>query len=335
MTRRERVIAALNHQETDFVPYFLEFTEQERKKVCDHVRDENIEAKWGLHLHYNQYWGWPTESGDRPGFFKDEFGVVWDRSGVDKDIGVVSNPVISDLDDFEFTFPEVNEKRLRKEYEKLVATKEDKFTFAGIGFIMYERLWSLCGMEPALMGMIASPDGIHYLMEQSCKHHEKVLDIALEYDIDGVYFGDDWGQQKGMIMGPAHWRTYIKPQMKKLFGKVKSKGKFVIHHSCGDISEILGDMIEIGCDCYQTVQPEIYDLKWLKETYGKDLSFWGAISTQQLLANAAPEKVREETKRILGLMGKGGGYIAAPTHAVPYDVPSENILAMVDVFMNQ
>ena len=335
MKRNERVLAALNHKETDIVPYFVEFTEQERKRVVAYAGDENILDKWGLHLHYTQYWGWPAEIPGNSGHFKDVFGVVWDRSGADKDIGVVRRPVISDLDDFQYTFPSVDEKRLRKEYETLISTKEDKFVMAGIGFLMYERLWSLCGVENALAGMLESPQGVHKLLDMAYEHYEKVVDIALEYEIDGFYFGDDWGQQKGLIMGPKHWRTFIKPQMKKLYEKVKNKGKYVIQHSCGDISEILTDLIEIGCDCYQTVQPEIYNLETLKKEYGMDLSFWGAVSTQQLLANASPDKVKEETARIIGIMGRNGGYIAAPTHAVPPDVPPENIIAMMDVFINQ
>jgi uroporphyrinogen-III decarboxylase len=95
------------------------------------------------------------------------------------------------------------------------------------------------------------------------------------------------------------------------------------------------DLIEIGLDCYQTFQPEIYDIEKVKSEYGADLSFWGGISTQRLLPYATPDEDRRETARIMRIMGKGGGYIASPTHSVPGDVPPENILAMCDVFLHQ
>ncbi len=335
MTRKERVIKALRHEQTSIIPYFTEFTEQAKENMIHYFGNEHFESNWGLHLHYTQYWGWPTELPDRPGYFRDDFKAVWNRSGADKDIGVIDHPIIEDLEDYTYEFPGIDEQRLRKEYEELIATKEDKFTMAGFGFCMFERSWSLMGMENVLINMITNPDELEVLYDRICDYNLKLIDIALEYEIDGVYFGDDWGQQKGLIMGPSHWRRFIKPRMKRMYERVKSKGKFVMQHSCGDIQEIFEDLIEIGLDCYQTFQPEIYHLEMIKEKYGKDLTFWGGISTQQLLPYATPQEVKKETERIMKIMGQNGGYIAAPTHAVPFDVPPENIKAMMEVFLNQ
>jgi len=190
-------------------------------------------------------------------------------------------------------------------------------------------------MENLLADMIAEPTFVEALLEKICEFNLKLMDIMLEYPLDGVYFGDDWGQQSGLIMGPRLWRRFIKPQVKRMYEKAKSKGLMVIQHSCGDIHELFPDLVEIGLDCYQTFQPEIYDIEAVKREYGADLSFWGGISTQRLLPYASPDEVRRETARIMRIMGKGGGFIAAPTHAVPQDVPPENVDAMFDVFLNQ
>jgi len=123
--------------------------------------------------------------------------------------------------------------------------------------------------------------------------------------------------------------------MARMYERVKSKGKFVIQHSCGDIHEIFPDLIDIGLDVYQTFQPEIYHIDFIKKEYGKHLSFWGGISTQRLLPFGTIDEVKEKTAEIMRIMGKGGGYIAAPTHAVPGDVPPENVMAMLAVMMNQ
>ena len=83
-----------------------------------------------------------------------------------------------------------------------------------------------------------------------------------------------------------------------------------MQHSCGDVETIFEDLIEIGLDCYQTFQPEIYDIAKVKEKYGARLNFWGGISTQQCLAHATPEEVKAETVRVMKIMSKNGGYIS-------------------------
>lgn len=332
MTQKEMVIEALEHRETKKLPYHLDFTRQALDNVIAYTNDPDIESKLGAYLYYIQYWGWPTELDDMPGYFKDDFGVIWNRNGADKDIGVVINPQIEDLEDYDYQFPECDEARLRKEYEQLVKDKGVRFAMAGFGFCMFERSWSLMGMENVLMSMIANPDELEELYDKICDYFIRLVDIALEYDIDGVYFGDDWGQQKGLIMGSSHWRRFIKPRMARLYARVKAKGKYIVQHSCGDCHEIFPDLIEIGLDCYQTFQPEVYDIVKMKALYGDKLAFWGGISTQQCLPNATPEEVREECARIISALEKNGGLIIAPTHALAMDVPAENILAMVEFF---
>jgi uroporphyrinogen decarboxylase len=95
---------------------------------------------------------------------------------------------------------------------------------------------------------------------------------------------------------------------------------------------VLPDLIEIGLGCYQTVQPEIYDLRKLKDTYGDRLAFWGGISTQADLPVLSPEEIAKKVEETAEIMRGGGGYILAPTHAMPKDVPPENVIAMLEAF---
>jgi len=335
MNRRDCVLYALDHRPTDPIPYHIEFTAQALKQLIEATKNPEIEKEIGSFLHYAQYWGWPTEEPDKPEYFKDEFGVVWNRSGVDKDIGVVDNPQIKDIAALDYKFPAPDTIRLRGDIETLLQTRKDQFTFMGFGFCMFERAWSLAGMENVLMAMVTNPDELEELFERICNYFIVLVDIALEYDLDGIYFGDDWGQQRGLIMGKANWQKFIKPRMAKLYARVKSKGKYVIQHSCGDCHEILGDLIEIGLDCYQTFQPEIYNIAEVKQKYGKQLCFWGGVSTQQALPRMKPKELQEEIVRVIKTLRSDGGLIIAPTHALPFDVPVENILAMAEVFQNQ
>ncbi|MBO4940410.1 MAG: uroporphyrinogen decarboxylase [Clostridia bacterium] len=335
MTRRETVIAALSHQETPIVPFHAEFTQQEQEKIALYTGDKNFYNQYGGYLHYMQYWGYPTERADKKEHFLDDFGVTWNRSGADKDIGVIDAPVIYEPDISLYPTPYLNEARIRAECEQLLATKEDKFCFAGIGFSMFERLWSYVGMEDALVYMLTEQEFVHQLLDKILDFNLKVIDIFNEYPFDGIYFGDDWGQQKGTIMGPKLWREFIKPRMAKMYERAKKNGKFILQHSCGDIQELFPDLIEIGLDCYQTVQPEIYDLKSIKAKYGDKLCFWGGISTQAALPQKSPDEIRLIVRETLAIMRKGGGYILAPTHAVPQDVPPENVIAMLETFQKQ
>ena len=335
MDRKMRVTRALRHEATDFVPYSVGFTHQEHERMANHTGDPDFLTKIGSHIAGTQYWGWPTETSPGTERFQDAFGVVWNRSGVDKDIGMIDTFVLPEPDMESYRMPPVDEGRLRAEVEQMLSTAADCFVGAGIGFSVFERAWSLHGMENVLMDMLVEPAFLDELLDAILEHDLKVLDVICAYPLDYIYFGDDWGQQRGTIMGPNNWRRFIKPRMKILYERAKRDGFFVVQHSCGDIHELFPDLIEVGLDCYQTFQPEIYDIEQVKKEYGTDLSFWGGISTQRLLPYATPEEVRRETARIMRIMGKGGGYIAAPTHSVPGDVPPANILAMVEVFQNQ
>lgn len=273
----------------------MDFTQQALENLIAFTGDPEIENKTGAFLYYKQYWGWPTEIEGKPGHFRDDFGVEWNRNGADKE-------------------------------------NDDRFIMYGFGFSMFERAWSIMGMENVLCSMITVPEATEKFFEKIGDYFCRLVDIALEYDFDGIY---DWGQQHGLIMGLEHWRHYIKPQMARLYKKVKDKGLFVFQHSCGDCHELFPDLIEIGLDCYQTFQPEVYDVREMKKLYGDRLAFWGGISTQQCLPYATPEQVKEEIVKLYHQLHEGGGYILAPTHALAFDVPPENILAMIEVFNNQ
>ena len=334
MTRKERVIAALKHQNTDIIPYHVDCTEQALNLLKAYTKTDDPLNDYGCHLHYVQYWNYPTELADKPEHYKDGFGVTWNRSGADKDIGL-SDTIIDEPEIELYPVPELPEARIRAEVEELIRTKGDRFTFAGIGFSMFERLWSYCGMENALVWMLTDEEFVDELLDKILEHNLKVIDIYNEYELDGFYFGDDWGQQKGLIMGPELWRRFIKPRMAKMYERAKKGGKFILQHSCGDCSAILGDLVEIGLNCYQTFQPEVYDIAKVKATLGDKLAFWGGISTQQVLPYVSPEEVKNEIKRIQSVLYKDGGYICAPTHALEFDVPVENVISMLETFKNQ
>jgi uroporphyrinogen decarboxylase len=337
MTRRERVKKAIAHRKTDFIPYQVDFTQQEHDQVAAFLHDPDFEPKIGGHIERALFSGPFGPETEKPGFFRDDFGVIWNKTGVDRDIGMMDELLIKEPDVRTFHFPVLDETQAHKRFQALINNGEDTFKIGRIAMALFERAWSLRGMENLLCDMLQEPAFVDELLEKITDYNLRIIDIGLSYDeIDGFYFGDDWGQQMpGLIMGHKSWRRFLRPHLKKMYGRIKAKNRCVIQHSCGNILELYPDLIEIGLDVHNTFQPEIYDIEKVKKEFGKDLSWWGGISTQRLLPFGSPETVREETIRIMKILGKGGGYVASPTHSLPGDVPAENVMAMVDVFTHQ
>jgi len=329
MTNRERVIKAINFQQTDYLPYEVGFTQQLREKVIEAYGEAFINS------YTNNITLYGLQGSRGADMNTDEYGVFWDKSGADKDIGVPAKYHIQTEEDFEkYEWPPIDEAFIREQSEALMKTDPNNFRALGIGFTMYERLWTLMSIEETLANMVCEPELCHGILEQTCRRIEKMLDIALEYNYDGFYFGDDWGQQQGLIMGPAHWRTFIKPYMARLYKMVRESGKYVIQHSCGDIREIMEDAYEIGLNVYQTFQPEIYGLDYSKKLHGK-IAIWGGISTQNDLPTKTLEEIRNIVRTTIAHFRNTGGIIIAPTHSMPADIPVENVKAMVEEFLNQ
>ena len=334
MSRSDVVKKAILHEESGYIPYNIELTrEVETQLETQMGLERGGFLEWaGNHI---EKCGFETGETIRPGFYRDEYGVIWDRSGQDKDIGIIANVTFQEPEIDLYTFPPVDRIGIEATCRKFLETERDTYKFAKLGTTLFERAWSLRGFENLFMDFMLEESFSHALLEKIADRNIEILDVALGYDFDGVYFGDDYGQQTSLLMSPDTWRKYIKPQLKRMFGLIKSKGKSVCLHSCGNIYAILGDLIEIGLDVYQTVQPEIYDLQALKKEFGSSLAFYGAVSTQRDLPYKNAEEIRNIISETMRVLGSGGGYIAAPTHRITGDVPVENILAMIDAFKNQ
>ncbi len=330
MNCRERVIKALNHQQTDIVPYQLDLSDEVYKRLTEHFQDQDFFEKSGSHLAQERNESFTVIS---PTLFKDMFGVTWDRK-FEGDFGIVSDYLLKKPELGNYRFPLPDQELIRKKCERLAARK-DKFRMYIIGFSLFERAWTLRSMTNFLLDFMENKKFCELLLDEIVKYNMAVVDIVAQYDIDCIFYGDDWGQQKGLIMGPNIWREFIKPRLKTMYDQVKSYGMYVAQHSCGDVRDIFPDLIELGLDIYNTFQPEIYDVAEMKKLYGDQITFYGGISTQKLLPRASVEEVKAETKRLMKILGEKGGYIAAPTHAMPNDIPTENILAFLEVVQNQ
>jgi uroporphyrinogen decarboxylase len=331
ITPRERVLTALAHKQPDVTPWQIDLTIDAHHNLATYLQTPDLSAKLGNHLVGCED-GYFTEV--RPDFWQDQFGIVWNRT-IDKDIGNVEEYLLKEPDISTYRFPQPDLARNAQVYARLIAQHPNEFRMGGVGFSMFERAWTLRGMENLLADMILHPQFVDDLLDKILEYNLLVIEHLLPYDVDCVRFGDDWGQQTGLIMGPRLWRRFIKPRVQAMYARVKTAGKFVMQHSCGAIQELFPDLIDMGLDIFNTFQPEVMDVAFCKREYGRHLTFYGGISTQQVLPRVGPEEVKRVVQQMIATIGQDGGYIVAPTHAIPRDVPPENIAAFMDVVREQ
>ena len=143
--------------------------------------------------------------------------------------------------------------------------------------------------------------------------------------------GDDVSTQIAMMMSPAMWRQQLKPRLKRVIDAAKAEKPdiLIFYHGDGNLSAIVEDLIEIGVDVLNPVQPECVDPYEMKRLYGDRLSFWGCVGTQTTMPFGTPEQVRETVRHMIETVGVGGGLVIAPTHVLEPEVPWDNIEAMV------
>ena len=332
MLKRDVIHLVLDGKRPPYVPWSMGFTIEAREKLQAHFGCDDVEVPLHNHL---------LKLGSDIGFFdrlednyvRDVFGVVWDRS-IDKDIGNVAGCVLPDPTLEGFELPDPLDRRFFAEIPERIDRFRDRFRVFQIGFSLYERAWTLRGMENLMMDFIDHPQFVHGLLRAIADYNIAQAKEALKYDIDAVYFGDDWGQQRGLQMGPRTWREFIYPELRRMYGVVRGAGRFVMIHSCGDVDEVFDDLVAAGVNCFNPFQPEVMDVYTLLPQYRGRLAFHGGMSTQRTLPFGSVEEVRAESTRLLDL-GGDGGFIFAPAHDVEGDVPLENMLAAIDTVQRQ
>ncbi|MBN1247347.1 MAG: uroporphyrinogen-III decarboxylase-like protein, partial [Anaerolineae bacterium] len=325
MTHREIICAVLDGQRPPYVPWSMGFTLEAAEKLQAHYGRDDLEPVLDNHiLSLGNGVGFFDDVADAfgPDHVRDVFRVVWDRS-VDKDIGIVEGQVLPRPTLEGYTFPDPHDLRFFEDIPGKLAKYGDRYRVFSIGFSLYERAWTLRGMANLMMDFYDHPGFVHELLGAIADYNIAQVEKAVTYDIDAVYFGDDWGQQRGLQMGPRLWHTFIAPQLKRMYGAVKDAGKRVFIHSCGDVDELFDDLIALGLDCFNPFQPEVMDVYNLLNRYRQRLTFHGGMSTQKTLPYGTIDDVVAETRRLLAA-GAAGNYIFSPAHAVEGDVPVEN-----------
>lgn len=202
-----------------------------------------------------------------------------------------------------------------------------------LGCTIFEHSWYLRGMDNLYIDW-AEGNGISdwlldWFMERSIAWGKAYCRAGC----DVVFLGDDVGMQQDMLMSVEMWREHLKPRLKKVIDAVRAtqtKQTWVAYHSDGNIQRILPELIEIGVDILNPVQPECMPVDKVVGEYKNRLGFWGAIGTQTTLPFGSPADIAAAVRSCADWVKRGAAIVVAPTHVVEPDVPWANVRALVD-----
>lgn len=207
-----------------------------------------------------------------------------------------------------------------------IPDRDRKLVIGHQTYLLYERAWALVGMENLMAAFYEYPEEMRELLRRITDYNIRVFERYIELGVDGIGFSEDLGTQRALMVSPAMFREFFKPEYQRAFAPVKAAGKLVNFHSCGRVQEVVGDLVDVGVDILNPVQSRANDLVAMKEATRGELCLEGGIDTQQVLMLGTPEEVEAEVKRVLSILAPGGGFVIGPDQWMPF--PPGNLETM-------
>lgn len=352
MKPRDRVETALNHEKPDRCPMQISFTPEfaDRLRLEMEIQGHQVHNPHGGGNTYEleralgedlllTSVGWANSYYMDDKAYVDEWDVGWDVQPYQTPFGVghytemVQHPLADDAAISSYTPPDPNRPELYTAAAEVVANFKQEYWIVGVTVTtILETAWALRGLEQMLLDMTLDPDLASYLLDIPYQYHLTAAKKLVELGVDMIWLGDDIGAQNEMMISPRMWRKFLKPRMANIISELKTinPGVKVAYHSDGNIRRIIPDLVEIGLDVLNPIQPASMDPAQIKKDFGDKLCFWGSIDEQNTLPFGSTADVEAEVRLRLETIGQGGGLILAPTHHVQLDTPMENFWAMVN-----
>ena len=237
-----------------------------------------------------------------------------------------------DVENFQFPDP-LADGRYDDAQKYIEMFKDSHFIIGDMELTMYDMMQQLVGTEKLLLDLALGADYLEPLMDKTKDFALAVGKKLVSMGVDGVWSGDDFGAQNGMLISPKMWRKFFKERYREVYRELKAVNPEVIimQHCDGAVAPILGDWIEVGLEVFNPVQPGVpgHDPRELKDQFGDDMAFWGAIDQQKLLPAGTPEEIRADVIEKMKILGEGGGYMCAPAHIIQSDTSMENVEAFI------
>lgn len=341
LTPRENFLKAMRRQDPDYIPVYFQLCPslceefQKRTGLTDYEKYYNFNVRTFRLTptqHPNDYSAYHHSL--KPGFYIDEWGVGREPGSVAHFTKMV--PPMADFDDpeqvWEFPLPDMlADYRWEPLYEKVLACKAEGYAPIYRSIQIFEYAWYLRGLDNMLADMIADEEMAEACLKRMADFQVQVTRKVAECGFDMIVFGDDIGTQKSMMMSMDLWRRWLKPDLKRVIDAAKAVNPDVLayYHSDGVIYDAIPELIEVGVDILNPIQPECIDPDKVKQLYGDRLSFWGCVGTQTTMPFGTPDDVEACVKHLCEVVGKGAGLCIAPTHLLEPEVSFANVDALV------
>jgi uroporphyrinogen decarboxylase len=360
MKHRDRVLTALSHVEPDRCPMQISFTPEfaARLETDLLLKGQRVHNPHGGGNTYeleraldedmlltsvgwvNGYYQTGYQDMDS---YRDEWGVTWrtieyqTRFGKGKYTEPFGHPLADDRKLNTYSAPDPDRPALYAETERVIREYKSEYWIVGVTpTTIFETAWALRGYEQLMVDMATDPAKANQIMDLPYHYHRTVTQHLVRLGVDMIWLGDDVGGQNSMLMSPKMWRTYLKPRMAELITSLRAINPHIkiAYHTDGVVYPIIPELIEIGIDVLNPVQPMAMDPEKLKEIYNDRLCFWGSIDIQQTMPFGTPDDVKKEVMTRMKTIGRGGGLLIGPTHNLQLDTPLENFWAMVNTIQN-
>ena len=307
MTKKEIVKRAIAFETPERVPIWMFNRDREDGDVLSCGLDLPIDGR--------NEWGYEFES-------------------LDNTMGQVRAPVLPEWDALDtFRFPELDPERRLAGARKFKATAGDHYLLAGLGITGFNLYTFLRGFENAMADFLAERECAESLLDRIIDFETELIGVAAEAGLDGVHFADDWGSQEGLLISPDLWRDLFRPRYEAQCAHAHRLGLDVWFHSCGDITDVVPDMHDIGVDVMNISQPNACDINHLSTLLRGKQCFLMPVSYQTDSISGTPTGIIEEVRRLHRLLGtERGGFVGYVEEYECMGMTEENYQACVTAF---
>jgi len=201
-----------------------------------------------------------------------------------------------------------------------------------LGGELFEAAWRLRGLENFLIDLIDRPDWAHFLLDRLTDLAQRNAEALAHASVDVLALDDDVGMPETMMIGPAHWREFFKPRLAKIIHAARAikPDLRILFHSDGYFEPIISDLIDIGVNAINPLQPDHMDAIRIRQRFGPQLALWGTVGYQTTFSFATPDQIRQEVKHRVETLGRSG-LILCPAYDIDEpDIPWENIAAFLE-----
>lgn len=345
--KRERVLKALRRDIPNQVPRYFTLCPSQIEKFKRKTGREDYEEYFGFEVRFVSIRPTKLKTEFRsfigeipPRTWVDEWGVGHERRNINFHFEHLIHPLkgaksIKEVENY--PFPDIDaDYRFRGLKDEVKELKRKDFAVVGsccpLGGTLFWPAYKLRGMQELMMDFYLNPGLAEALLERVTELVGGMAEKMAGCELDIVHMADDLGSQRGLLLSAEMFRKFFKERLERIIQKAKEINPkvLILFHSDGAIEELIPDLIDVGIDILNPIQPECMDPAKIKRKYGNHLAFWGTVGTQTTMPFGTPNDVQRVVKERIKTVGEKGGLLIAPTHVIEPEVPWDNILAFVE-----